>query len=287
MRPRILLVAVVVGLTAGMGTAQAGPRHAATVIDVFPGPNAIQNALAGAASGDTLSIHTGTYTEHFSITTTNVTLTAAGDGPVTVDGDCINRWTIQVLADGVTIRGLALEGGTFGEITFTRVKRGRIVGTTATDSCADAEYGINVYLSGSIVIKNNVTSGFGDAGLYIGSITSTQFGPLVIQRNETFGNVRGIIIEDSAGGMIQAVQNHVHDNTTTGIWLHNSDDVTVRANTVTNDVADGIEVDPTSDDNTITLNTVSGHTYDLANEGGTGNCFDQNVYTTSLGDITC
>jgi len=286
-RLRVAFVAVIFGLMASVGTAQASPRHAATVIEVFPGPNAIQNALAIAVSGDTLNIHTGVYTEHFSVTTTNVTLTAAGDGPVTVDGACVNRWTIQVLADGVAIRGLALQGGTFGEITFTRVTRGRIVGSTAIDTCGDAEYGINVYLSGSIVIKQNVTSGFGDAGLYIGSINSTQFGPLVIQRNETFDNVRGIIIEDSAGGSILAVKNRVHDNTTAGIWLHNSDEVLVRSNTVTNNVADGIEVDPTSDDNTISFNTVSGHIYDLANEGGTGNCFLSNVYTTSLGDITC
>ncbi|TMK79335.1 MAG: DUF1565 domain-containing protein [Actinobacteria bacterium] len=287
MRLRIAFFGVVLGLVAGVGSAQASPRHAAVVIDVFPGPKAIQNALAQAVSGDTLSIHTGTYTEHFSVRTTNVTLTSAGDGPVTVDGACVNRWTIQVLADGVTIQGLSLRGGTFGELTFTRVKRGRVIGSTATDSCAHSEYGINVYLSGSIVIRNNVTSGFGDAGLYIGSITSTPFGALVMQRNETFDNVRGVIIEDSAGGIIQAVQNNVHDNTTAGIWLHNSDGVVVRGNTVTNDGADGIEVDPTSDDNTISFNTVSGHTYDLANEGGTANCFLSNVYTTSLGDITC
>ena len=31
----------------------------------------------------------------------------------------------------------------------------------------------------------------------------------------------------------------------------------------------------------------AGHTYDLANEGGSGNCFLSNVYTTSFGDITC
>src|SRR5262249_47597488 len=154
---------------------------------------------------------------HFSITTTDLTLTAAGDGPVTVDGTCASTWTIQVLVHGVTIRGLVLQGGSFGEITFTRAQRGRIVGTTAVDTCADAEYGINVYLSGSIVIMNNVTSGFSDAGLYIGSITSTRYGPLVIERNETFDNVRGVIIEDSAGGTIQAFQNRVYDNTTAGI----------------------------------------------------------------------
>jgi len=286
-RPRVAFVAVVVGLVVGMGTAQASPRHTAAVIEVFPGPNAIQNALAQALSGDTLNIHTGTYTEHFSITKTNLTLTAAGDGSVIVDGACVNRWTIQVLATGTTIRQLTLMGGTFGEITFTSVSRGRILGTTATDSCADAEYGINVYKSGSIVMKNNVTSGFSDAGLYIGAITSTPSGPMVIQGNQTFDNDRGIIIEDSAGGTIQANHNNVHDNATTGIWLHNSDGVLIRGNTVTNDGADGIEVDPTSDGNTITLNTVSGHTYDLANEGGTGNCFLSNTYTTSFGNISC
>ena len=75
----------------------------------------------------------------------------------------------------------------------------------------------------------------------------------------------------------------------TNLWLRvtNRPAIVGGRNTVTNDGADGIEVDPTSDDNTISFNTVSGHTYDLANEGGTANCFLSNVYTTSLGDITC
>jgi parallel beta-helix repeat protein len=287
MRTIAVVVAVLSGACFGLAPAAAATAHSSTVIDVFPGPNAIANALQQANPGDTLNIHAGTYPEHFSITKTNLTLRAAGDGAVVVDGGCTNKWTVQVLADGTTVRHLQLSGGSFGEITFTSVTRGRILDSTATDTCADAEYGINVYLSGTIIMKSNVTSGFGDAGIYIGAITSTPYGPMVVQRNETFDNTRGIIIEDSAGGIIQALRNDVHDNTTTGIWLHNSDGVTVRANTVTDAAYAGIEVDPTSDNNLITLNTVSGHTYDLANEGGVGNCFMSNVYATSLGDITC
>src|SRR5207245_2198624 len=150
MRTSAIALAFFIGLLGGAGSALATPAHTSTVIDVFPGPNAIANALQQANSGDPPNIHAGTYPEHFSITTTSR--------------------------------------------------------------------------------KSARTSGSGDAGIYIGTSTSTPYGPMVVQRNETFDNTRGIIIEDSAGGIIQALRNDVHANTATGLWLHNSDGVTVRAN---------------------------------------------------------
>ncbi len=42
-----------------------------------------------------------------------------------------------------------------------------------------------------------------------------------------------------------------------------------------------------SDGNRVVRNTVSGHTWDLSNTNGTGNCWTMNAYATSRGPITC
>ena len=279
-----LAVAVLAGFAFGTAGAAARPRNPSAVIDVFPGPNAIASALAGASSGDTLNIHTGIYNEHFTVSKADITFQAAGDGPVTVDGGCTSTWTINVTADGVTITGLRVIGGNFYAITFNGVDGGGVFSSSVRDTCGGAEYGINVFNSGSLKILGNRASGFGDAGIYIGAVN---FGRSTFKANDSFGNNRGIIVENSASGTILVVSNNTHDNDTTGIWITNSDGVTVRANTVTNNNNSGIQLDIFSDNNTVTHNTVSGHRYDLANDGGTGNCWLDNVYTTSKGNISC
>ena len=287
-----LVVSVAVIASAGTLRAVAAVPSGRAVIEVYPGPDALKNALAIANSGDTLNIHAGTYTEHVTIGTTDLTLRAAGDGEVTVDGGCSAATTVDVRADGTSIRGLRVIGAGLGfspmEINFRQVATGRVLNSTVEDTCGNAEYGINVFLSQTIRVIGNTATGFGDAGIYIGAITSTQRGPLVIQGNETYGNVRGIIVENSAGGKIRVTGNDVHDNQTTGIWITNSDGVHVESNIVRDDTYSGIELDPFSDNNLIRGNTASGHQYDLANDdGATGNCWLDNTYTTSLGDISC
>src|SRR5881396_3830190 len=81
------------GLAAGtslvLAVALAGPAAASgsTVIEVYPGPDAIAKAIQQAHPGDTLDIHTGRYPEGL-IVPKRLTLRAAGDGPVTVDAGC-------------------------------------------------------------------------------------------------------------------------------------------------------------------------------------------------------
>jgi parallel beta-helix repeat protein len=287
---------------AGVGTVLvaclliAAPSRAATrsgtaTIEVFPGANAIHDALAIANAGDTLDIHGGTYTEHFTVTIDDLTLQAAGDGTVIVDGACSATDTIQIKGDGVTIRGLRVIGAGSGfapkEIDFLGVTSGRVLDSEVEDTCGNAEYGVNVFNSGSIRVIRTTATGFSDAGIYIGQITSTQFGPLTLSHNDTYGNERGIIVENSSGGQILVRGNSAHDNATTGIWITNSDGVHIQGNTVLDNHHSGIELDTLSDRNMIRHNIAQGHTYDLANDGGTGNCFLSNTYTTTLGDVSC
>ncbi len=49
----------------------------------------------------------------------------------------------------------------------------------------------------------------------------------------------------------------------------------------------GIHLTAESDDNLIVRNTVEGHVFDLRDDGGSNNCWRNNVYTTSSGDISC
>jgi hypothetical protein len=270
------------------GSAGAGPSD---VIEVFPGPNAINNALNVAQAGDTLNIHAGTYSERVNVDVQGVTLRSAGDGEVTVDGSCSAATTVDVLAERVTIRGLRVIGAGLGAvpiaIDFSGRDSGRVISSVVEDTCGDAWYGINVYQGGSIKIVGNVASGFDDAGIYVGDISSTPFGPLVIRGNESFGNNKGVIVQDSGGADIQVSENSIHDNLVTGIWVNLADGIEVFKNTLNANGNTGIEVDEFSDGNMIRRNRALGHTFDLFDGGGTGNCWTENVYVTSFGDISC
>lgn len=271
-----------------VGSAQAASSD---VIEVFPGPNAINDALDVARPGDVLNIHAGTYSERVNVDVRGVTLRSAGDGQVTVDGMCTASTTVDVLAERVTIQGLRVIGaglsGAPVAIDFSGRDTGRVVSSTVEDTCGDAWYGINVYGGGSIKVIGNITSGFDDAGIYVGNITSTPFGPLVIRGNETFGNNKGVIVQDSASAVIQVVANSVHDNQVTGIWVNLADGIQVFRNTLSDNGNTGIEVDEFSDDNVIRRNRALGHTFDLYDGGGSRNCWTENVYETSFGDISC
>jgi parallel beta-helix repeat protein len=254
-------------------------------IEVFPGTNAIRKALRKANPGDTLNIHTGTYPARVRVKKANVTLKAAGDGPVIIDAQCQVLTAIHIDADGVTVKGLTVRGAQeYGILILFRVS-GEIRRNTLESTCSGAEYGVNVFNSGSIQVIGNTGSGWDDAVVYIGGITSTPNGPLRVKNNKTSESVRGIIIEDSSNVNIKAIRNRVHDNTETGILIHNSDGIVIRNNTVTDNNQNGIRLDAPSSDNVVIGNTFTGHTYDINNEG-TGNCFSGNTYVTTNGDVS-
>jgi parallel beta-helix repeat protein len=271
---------------------ELGRRGPGDVIEVFPGRHAIQKALAIAHPGDVLNIHTGRYPESFQVTTPDLVLQDAGDGRVAIDGRCLTNTTVEVAADDVTLDGLMVKGAAEGfgffpaNVEFEGVASGIIKHTRIVNSC-DAEYGVSVYASGAVLVQGNVASGFTDSSIYIGAITDTDGGALVVSGNRAFGSSRGIIVEDSTGGVVQVVANSIHENISSGILVTNSDGVLIKGNTISNDGYSGIELDPFSDLNRIVANTVSGHTYDLANDGGSGNCFKRNTYSTSYGTIGC
>ncbi len=276
-----IVILLTLTLIVSTGAVSAAPR---ATIQVFPGTKALRKALRQANPGDVLNIHAGTYNENLRIKKANLTLQSAGDGTVTVDGQCAETSVINMLAEGVTIKGLNVRGGLFYTINLEHIASGVIRNNVLEGTCEGVEYGVNVFDGGSIQVIGNTATGYDDAGIYIGGINATPNGALLVKKNVTYGNVRGIIIEDSANVAITVKANNVHDNTLTGIFIHNSDGIRIIRNTVTNNVTNGIHLDSSSDSNLVNGNTISGHTFDILNEG-TDNCFNNNTYSTSSGDI--
>jgi parallel beta-helix repeat protein len=291
MRRSMVLPALLVFSALGAPAAGAGASGARDVIEVFPGPNAINRALRAAQPGDVLNIHAGTYAEQVTVTTSSVVLQAAGDGKVVIDGECEVSVTLDVAAEGVTLRGLTVRGAGIGltpiSIDFSHVDSGRVEDSTAIDTCGDAWYGVNVYNGGSIQIIRNRTLGFDDAGIYVGGITSTPLGPLLVSQNHSYVNEQGVIVQNSGGGDIVVAGNRIFDNGTTGIWLNGADGVRIERNDVISNSISGIELDESSDDNLINGNTALEHPFDLVDQGGSNNCWMRNRYVTSQGDISC
>jgi parallel beta-helix repeat protein len=107
-RPVAVLVAaaalVAVVMCAGVGVA-AG----ATTWDVYPGEGTpIQDAIDGAAEGDTIYVHAGMYVENL-VVHKSLALVGENRSTTVIDGDG-SADIIRVCADGCTIRGFTIEG---------------------------------------------------------------------------------------------------------------------------------------------------------------------------------
>jgi len=291
----------VVGLGVAVAALARAPGALAATIEVNPGPNAISKALNNSHNGDTLRIHDGTYRETFNVDK-RVTLRGVGGRPL-IDGQCNAQRTTMVRSGGVTFDHLKIVGAAEGfgpypsEVDVEDVGTGAIHDVIVHDTCggpADgAEYGINVFNSGPVYVTGNrAAGGFSDAGIYIGAITDTGGSRLQVLNNTTFLNHQGIIIENSGGaGNIQVAHNDVHDNKTpgveteeaSGIFIHNSDGVGIRNNTVKANGDIGVNIDAGSDHNRLIKNVITNNPLDINNDG-TSNCASGNTFGTKAGN---
>lgn len=263
-----------------LGAMAIAPQVAAAdVVNVQPGPNAIQRAIDNRAQyGDTLRIHDGRYKEDV-VVDKRLTLTSAGDGRPVIDGRCDAQFVVDVRRNGSVVKGLKVMGAadniSAAAVNFQHIEKGTARDLVVRDTCGDgpgagAGYGVNVYSSERIQVEDVNAKGFSDAGVYIGLIESTGNGQLVVRDNETFGNNMGIIIEEvEPAADVRVSDNDTHDNGK-GIFVHVSDDVLFAGNTIA-DNALGIHLDSGSDDNVFTGNALSGNDDDLLDEGS-GNC---------------
>jgi parallel beta-helix repeat protein len=277
----LAVAVVVVGLAAAPGVAGKGKRK----LEVRPGPDAIENALDRARGGDVLRIHKGRYEESPAIER-RVKLVGVGKRRPVIDAGCSTRTTIEAQADGVRLKRLKVVGAaTATEVDFNGVSGGRVDDLVVRDTC-DAEYGINVFDAGPMEIVDSRATGFDDAGFYIGQITSTPGGAIRLRRSESYANLRGLIVENSAGGQIVVRRNDFHHNNIsippalpTGILITNSDGVRVAQNEIADNARFGLHLTADSDRNLIDGNVFLDNPVDVSNEG-TGNCGSGNAFET-------
>ena len=257
-------------------------------LTVRPGKNAISKALDRVKEPGLLRIKSGRYREAVTIDK-QVKLKGVGKGrrPV-IDGECEAELTVAVQHDDVRLRRLKVVGagrGTFPiEVDFRGVSGGGVKDVVMKDTC-DAEYGINLYETGPIDVRDSRAVGFSDAGFYVGEITGTPGGAIQVRGNEAYRNTRGVIVENSAGGDIRVSDNRFNFNDVpgfagaAGIVINNSDGVLIERNQARNNADFGLHLTAGSDDNVARSNSFLGNPIDVRDQGS-GNCGAGNTFLT-------
>jgi parallel beta-helix repeat protein len=275
----VVIVGVGVALAFVMVTL-AGTAAAKTIHVRAKQNDAINKAIDRANAGDRLVVHKGTY-----------------KGPVVVDKrvrivgrkkkhgrksrkpmiavGCAAFTGVDVTAEGASLRRLKIRGGEEYSLDISSVEQATARQLRLIDQC-DALYGINVYESGAIQLLSNRPSGYLDAGIYVGDITDTGTGTLLVEGNDSFGNNRGLIVEFSAGGDLRVLDNHFHDNALpgvgaqSGIFVNDSLGVRFDRNLVEDNGDYGIEFTPGSNSNQLFDNVFRGNPVNVLNPEG--NC---------------
>jgi parallel beta-helix repeat protein len=277
----VITALVLLALAACVPAPAAAKGHKITV---RPGPNAITKALDRVKEPGLLRVRSGHYREAFAIDK-RVRLVGVGRRRPLIDAECAAPSTIEVRADDVGLRGVkVVDAHTANEVDFSDVSGGRVDSLTLRDTC-DAEYGVNVFATAPISIVDSRAVGFDDAGFYIGGVTSTPGGSTRLANSDSYGNNRGVIVENSAGGDIRVRGNQFHDNNVpglagpVGILLNNSDGVLIQSNEVRHNGAFGLRLTNGSDGNVIDDNAFLDNPVDVRDEGS-GNCGRANMFQT-------
>lgn len=197
----------------------------------------IQDAVRLAGPGDTVEVYPGLYKETVYVDKDNLTLrgvVVAGKWPV-MDGE--NR-----LNDGILVAG---HGVTIDRFHIRRFKGNGIMtqganNYTITNNIVegDSVYGIFPQFSINGLVADNVLWKVHDAAIYVGMSENVD-----VLRNETYGSVKGIEIENSTNVLVQ--NNNVHDNASgiqvtllQGLSVKTANNTIVRRNFVANNNRD-------------------------------------------------
>ena len=224
----MLIAAAVCLMSVGAG--------AAAVITVDDSGSAmyteIQAAINAASPGDEIHVNSGTYYEHVNVNKQLILQGVnTGDGMPIVDARK-TKTVIIINADGVTLDGFTVTNASVFPYAGIEVlsNNNTLNGNTISNNSG---YGIHLMSSNDNMILGNNASNNGHSGIYLkSSINNTVIG------------------------------NTASNNYRNGIWLYNSSNNTVNGNTVISNTqsvngAYGIAMQFSSNNNTVTRNTVS------------------------------
>ena len=204
----------------------------AKVFDVRAG-SSIQSAVMAAEEGDTIRVYPGIYKETVYIDKDNITLSGViekGEWPQ-LDGE-------DQLNDGILIAG---HGVSVDHFSIRRFKGNGIMTQGANNFSitnniveGDSVYGIFPQFSNNGIVSENTVWLVHDAAIYVGMCKNID-----VRRNETYGSVMGIEIENSDNILVE--HNSVHDNASgiqvtllQGLPVKTANNAIVRYNFVTN-----------------------------------------------------
>lgn len=218
MKRAVLTAALAIGaFVASFATAVPA---SAQVIVVLPGES-IHAAVKSAEPGDTIQLSAGVYEDVAVVKTDDITIQGVGSGtegtilrpPADPPGRCFGGVAgICILGDfregtrvqNVTISGIRAEGFIASGFVAILTRNTTFEGNAGVDG---AEYGLAAFESAGITMRDNLTSGNGFAGLYIGD---TRRANATVEDNESFGNTFGLFLRDAAHGDVTG--NLLHDN---------------------------------------------------------------------------
>jgi len=261
---------------------------AARDIHVRPG-DGLQRAVDKADPGDVLRIHGGHYNPGGGTLDVHKSLKLVGyNARPRIRGNCSAAIAVDVNANDVVLNHLKVVKGDFKEVDFVGTDGGKAKDLKLEAKCGSVPYGVNVFDTGAMEVVDNIAWGYTDAGIYVGSISDTGGGTLLVDGNDVFWNNRGILIEDSHSAQqeIEVTNNFAHGNTLpgvgstmTGIFLTNSVGVLVAGNISNNNGTYGFELVNNSDNNVFNDNSAAGNATAafFADVTSTGSCGSGNT----------
>ncbi|MEH6583103.1 MAG: parallel beta-helix domain-containing protein [Halioglobus sp.] len=198
-----VIFSVLISITAIVGSAQLWAATTAKVIAVRDGES-IQDGVREASPGDTVLVYPGLYKETVYIDKNNITIRGvveAGKWPV-MDGEDILNDGILVAGHGVTVDRFVIRRFKGNGIMTQGANNYKIINNIIE---GDSVYGIFPQFSNNGLVADNVIWNVHDAAIYLGMCQNAD-----VVRNDTFGSVMGIEIENSTNILVE--NNTVHDN---------------------------------------------------------------------------
>lgn len=183
----------------------------------------IQAAVNAAASGDTIIVRDGLYSENIDVTKTYLTIRSEnGSAHVTVEAENSNDDVFYIATDYVNISGFTLKGSTglyYAAIYLENANHGNISGNTLLLNTE----GLILYNSDNNTLSNNTANSNGDYGIYLARSSNN-----TLTNNTVSNNYIGIMLYPSSTN--NTLSNNTASNNPRGIYLVESGNNTLTSN---------------------------------------------------------